>query len=123
MSRLGTWGDHLTLQAAADAYGVRICLVTSFTEGAIIHICPTQLPQQAAYGAQQRGDGPALWLSFWAEVHYNSLACKAPAAPGGGGGGSSSSSSSGSEQGRGRLLGSRKLRRAANAAAEAMHLR
>jgi hypothetical protein len=28
MARDGTWGDHLTLQAAADAYGVRIMVIT-----------------------------------------------------------------------------------------------
>lgn len=30
MSRDGTWGDHVTLQAAADAYQVPVYLVTSF---------------------------------------------------------------------------------------------
>ena len=28
MARDGIWGDHLTLQAAADAYGVRINIIT-----------------------------------------------------------------------------------------------
>jgi len=63
MSRPGVWGDHVTLQAAADAYGVRICVVSSFLEQNVISIEPKE---------------PALmdrilWLSFWAEVHYNSI--------------------------------------------------
>lgn len=38
MSKLGTWGDHVTLQAAADAYHVGICIVTSFLENCVITI-------------------------------------------------------------------------------------
>jgi hypothetical protein len=38
MSKLGTWGDHVTLQAAADVYHVGICIVTSFLENCVITI-------------------------------------------------------------------------------------
>ncbi|XP_070030930.1 OVARIAN TUMOR DOMAIN-containing deubiquitinating enzyme 11-like isoform X1 [Nicotiana tabacum] len=62
MKRLGEWGDHITLQAAADRYGVKICLVTSFRENGYIEILPK--------GIQPSRE---LWLSFWSEVHYNSL--------------------------------------------------
>jgi hypothetical protein len=57
MARDGSWGDHVTLQAAADAYGVRVCLLTSFLESCFIEIQP-----------QQQASERVLWLSFWAEV-------------------------------------------------------
>ncbi|KAI4367318.1 hypothetical protein MLD38_023069 [Melastoma candidum] len=62
MAKLGEWGDHVTLQAAADKFAAKICLLTSFRDTCFIEIMP-QL------GAPQR----ELWLSFWSEVHYNSL--------------------------------------------------
>lgn len=64
MAAPGTWGDHVTLQAAADAYGLRISLLTSYEEGCFIEIQPRQ-------GSVP--DGRVLWLSYWAEVHYNSV--------------------------------------------------
>lgn len=41
MSRPGTWGDHVTLQAAADAFHVGINIITSFLENCVITISPT----------------------------------------------------------------------------------
>lgn len=41
MSKLGTWGDHITLQAAADAFHVGINIITSFLENCVISISPT----------------------------------------------------------------------------------
>lgn len=62
MKRSGEWGDHITLQAAADRFGAKICLLTSFRETCLIEIVPKdQTPTRE------------LWLSFWSEVHYNSL--------------------------------------------------
>ncbi|KAE8710079.1 Detected protein of confused Function [Hibiscus syriacus] len=62
MAKSGEWGDHVTLQAAADKFAVKICLLTSFRDTCFIEIMP-------------RGQAPknGLWLSFWSEVHYNSL--------------------------------------------------
>ncbi|XP_048629968.1 OVARIAN TUMOR DOMAIN-containing deubiquitinating enzyme 12 isoform X2 [Brassica napus] len=61
MAKLGEWGDHITLQAAADRFAAKICLLTSFRDTCFIEIMPQdQAPKQ-------------LWLSFWSEVHYNSL--------------------------------------------------
>ncbi|XP_059595638.1 OVARIAN TUMOR DOMAIN-containing deubiquitinating enzyme 11 isoform X1 [Vitis vinifera] len=62
MKKSGEWGDHLTLQAAADRFGAKICLITSFRDTCFIEINP-------------RDGNPTreLWLSFWSEVHYNSL--------------------------------------------------
>ncbi|KAK4766056.1 hypothetical protein SAY87_007698 [Trapa incisa] len=62
MKRSGEWGDHVTLQAAADHFGAKICLVTSFRENGYIEIIPN--------GCSATRE---LWLSFWSEVHYNSL--------------------------------------------------
>ncbi|KAJ6332282.1 hypothetical protein OIU76_010635 [Salix suchowensis] len=62
MKKSGEWGDHLTLQAAADRFGAKICLVTSFRDTCYIEIIP-----------KDRNPTRELWLSFWSEVHYNSL--------------------------------------------------
>lgn len=62
MARDGEWGDHVTLKAAADVYHTRIVVLTSYESACFTEIEPRQ----------QRGD-QCLYLSFWAEVHYNSL--------------------------------------------------
>ncbi|XXG78207.1 hypothetical protein AAC387_Pa08g2195 [Persea americana] len=62
MAKSGEWGDHLTLQAAADKFGAKICLLTSFRDTCFVEIIPRE-------EAPQR----ELWLSFFSEVHYNSL--------------------------------------------------
>ncbi|KHG18240.1 OTU domain-containing [Gossypium arboreum] len=40
MSESGEWGDHVTLQAAADSYGVKIFVITSFKDTCYIEILP-----------------------------------------------------------------------------------
>ncbi|XP_061345780.1 OVARIAN TUMOR DOMAIN-containing deubiquitinating enzyme 12-like [Gastrolobium bilobum] len=62
MSMSGEWGDHVTLQAAADSYGVRIFVMTSFKDTCCIEILP--------HFKKPKG---VIFLSFWAEVHYNSI--------------------------------------------------
>jgi hypothetical protein len=62
MSRATTWGDHITLQAAADAYGVAMCVISSYKDNFVIEIQPTAKRSERV-----------LWISFWAEVHYNSI--------------------------------------------------
>ncbi|RDY05376.1 OTU domain-containing protein, partial [Mucuna pruriens] len=62
LAKYGEWGDHVTLQAAADKFATKICLLTSFKDTCFIEIIPLyQRPKRE------------LWLSFWSEVHYNSL--------------------------------------------------
>ncbi|KAG6516243.1 hypothetical protein ZIOFF_026698 [Zingiber officinale] len=75
MAKSGEWGDHVTLQAAADKmllitiilliyvqFQAKICLLTSFRDMCFVEIVPqNQAPQRE------------LWLSFWSEVHYNSI--------------------------------------------------
>ncbi|KAH9301801.1 hypothetical protein KI387_013384, partial [Taxus chinensis] len=55
-------GDHVTLQAAADYYGVKICVVTSFKDTCFIEILP-----------KVQRSKRVIFMSFWAEVHYNSI--------------------------------------------------
>ena len=62
MSRDSAWGDHITLQAAADAYGVGMCVISSYKDNFVIEISP-----------RVRRSERILWISFWAEVHYNSI--------------------------------------------------
>ncbi|CAN0926928.1 OVARIAN TUMOR DOMAIN-containing deubiquitinating enzyme 10 [Linum grandiflorum] len=62
MSRSGEWGDHVTLQAAADSYAVKILVITSFKDTSTIEILPRKKKPQRV-----------IFLSFWAEVHYNAI--------------------------------------------------
>lgn len=62
MARETTWGDHITLQAAADAYGVAMCIISSYKDNFVIEIQP-----------KEKRSERVLWISFWAEVHYNSI--------------------------------------------------
>ncbi|XVE59065.1 hypothetical protein DITRI_Ditri05aG0015000 [Diplodiscus trichospermus] len=62
MSKSGEWGDHVTLQAAADSYGVKIFVITSFKDTCYIEILPNVQRSKRV-----------IFLSFWAEVHYNSI--------------------------------------------------
>ena len=65
MQQFGTWGDHVTLQAVADAFGVRIAIMTSYQDGCVVEIQP-----QGQVKSQR-----ILYLSFWAEVSFQFLAC------------------------------------------------
>ncbi|XP_018686885.1 OVARIAN TUMOR DOMAIN-containing deubiquitinating enzyme 9 isoform X2 [Musa acuminata AAA Group] len=62
LSKSGEWGDHVTLQAAADSYGVKIFVITSFKDTCYIEILPSV-----------QNSNRVIFLSFWAEVHYNSI--------------------------------------------------
>ena len=62
VSQNGEWGDHVTLQAAADKYGVKIFVMTSFKDTCYIEIQP-----------KVQKSNKVVLLSFWAEVHYNSI--------------------------------------------------
>ncbi|GFQ01130.1 otu domain-containing protein ddb_g0284757 [Phtheirospermum japonicum] len=47
--RSGEWGDHVTLQAAADKFAAKICLLTSFRDTCFIEIVPQhQVPARVA---------------------------------------------------------------------------
>ncbi|CAA0814446.1 Cysteine proteinases superfamily protein [Striga hermonthica] len=62
ISKSGEWGDHVTLQAASDCYGIKIFVITSFKDTCYIEILP-----------QTEKSNRIIFLSFWAEVHYNSI--------------------------------------------------
>ena len=61
----GEWADHVTLQAAADAYGTRICLVTSYEDRGILRVEPAAPTDEE--------EPRTAWLAFWAEIHYSSI--------------------------------------------------
>ncbi|TVU14710.1 hypothetical protein EJB05_38196, partial [Eragrostis curvula] len=108
MKKSGEWGDHVTLQAAADKFAAKICLLTSFRDTCFVEIVPQyQAPQRGevlccimslslctistfvtlcldllqclTYTLLRQYDHFTfaqhieIWLSFWSEVHYNSL--------------------------------------------------
>ncbi|XP_043816188.1 OVARIAN TUMOR DOMAIN-containing deubiquitinating enzyme 11 isoform X2 [Manihot esculenta] len=55
MKKPGEWGDHVTLQAAADRFEAKICLVTSFRDTCYIEITPKDKnPTRAGSGAWRR---------------------------------------------------------------------
>ncbi|XP_034695983.1 OVARIAN TUMOR DOMAIN-containing deubiquitinating enzyme 11 isoform X2 [Vitis riparia] len=67
MKKSGEWGDHLTLQAAADRFGAKICLITSFRDTCFIEINPrdgnpTRAPKSIIYHAVNNGGIEALTL-------------------------------------------------------------
>lgn len=68
MQQDGTWGDHVTLQAAADAYHARIVVLSSYPDACLFEIHPSV--QEANETAQ---DLTLVFLSFWAELHYNAM--------------------------------------------------
>eukprot|EP00667_Euglena_gracilis_P019074 EG_transcript_20378 len=71
MAKEGEWGDHVTLQAAADVFGVEIVLVTSFAdERSIISIKPLDWEGKDPDSSRVV---QTLHLSFYAEIHYNSI--------------------------------------------------
>ena len=59
---------RVCVQAAADAYGVRLCVLTNYKDSFVIEIEGKKQGSTGGGGAMR-----VLWLSFWAEVHYNSL--------------------------------------------------
>eukprot|EP01105_Mastigella_eilhardi_P004628 TRINITY_DN16170_c0_g1_i1.p1 TRINITY_DN16170_c0_g1~~TRINITY_DN16170_c0_g1_i1.p1 ORF type:complete len:142 (-),score=35.29 TRINITY_DN16170_c0_g1_i1:50-475(-) len=69
MSELGTWGDHVCLQAAADFYEVSVNLVTSKASAPIVEIPPRRWADELADGA----DRQTIWLSYHSQWHYNSV--------------------------------------------------
>ena len=80
MAKDGEWGDNVTLQVAADALEVEIVLVTSFPDNrSVVTIRPLvwnagEGEEPASGKAVQRSK--TLWLSFYAEIHYNSIDVK-----------------------------------------------
>lgn len=50
-------------QAAADAYGLQINLLTSYECEPLIEIKPEEVKSSRV-----------IWLTFWAEIHYNAVA-------------------------------------------------
>ncbi|XP_078703590.1 uncharacterized protein LOC144928781 [Branchiostoma floridae x Branchiostoma belcheri] len=71
MSRDGTWGDHIVLQAMADMFGHDVSIVSSVeSENYVTILTPSP-------GTAARKDPPLL-LGHYAENHYASLDGSAP---------------------------------------------
>lgn len=63
MSNNSVWGDEVTLKAAADVYGVKIVLITSFKDITSTEILPKSRKQPDR----------VIYLSYLAGIHYNSI--------------------------------------------------
>jgi hypothetical protein len=87
MAQPREWGDHVTLQAAADAYRVKVTVVTSYAERSFIQVKPTldgdakgcarvatapSVPRDGIRSLHTRAHRN-IWLAFWAETHYSSI--------------------------------------------------
>ena len=68
VGRLGTWGDHVCIQALADALGAQFNILSSYAARSCIEVPPGQ-----ASGAKLAVRDRHLFLSFHAEVHYGSV--------------------------------------------------
>lgn len=66
MSRNGSWGDHITLLAAAEVYGVTITVVSNVEDQGTGQYVTTIQPRSAK-------STKIIYLSHWHEMHYNSL--------------------------------------------------
>lgn len=69
MSNAKEWGDHVTLQAAADGLGLRIVVVSSFESEPLIEIEPAE-----------KRSARVLFIAFWHEIHYGSVYVAPPPA-------------------------------------------
>lgn len=70
LNRMATpahWGDNLSLQAIADAFQIRIMLITSLQRRALI-VSPQQMCRERGQDQDR-----CIWLGFFAEWHYVSL--------------------------------------------------
>lgn len=62
MAKNSEWGDHVTLQAASDHFGVRISLITSFRDTCFIEIVP----------AEQKSKRGLYFIPF-SPIYYRSI--------------------------------------------------
>jgi hypothetical protein len=66
MSRNGTWGDHITLLAAAEVYGVNIGIISNVDDNGTGNYVTSIHPRS-------KKPTKTINLSHWHEMHYNSL--------------------------------------------------
>jgi hypothetical protein len=75
MACAATWGDELTLAAAADAFGVEVHVVQSTEEN--WHLCytPPEAPQPAAAAEAGHAAGKTrrVFVAYIAPVHYDAI--------------------------------------------------
>lgn len=63
MARDGEWGDHVTLQAASDTFGVQINVFTDMPEAPLVEVLPA--------GGVTNPTHQPLCLTFLTEIHYD----------------------------------------------------
>jgi len=66
MSRDGAWGDHITLLAASEVYGVTINILSNVEDNGSGQYLTTIKPRSSKSAKD-------IYLSHWHEMHYNSL--------------------------------------------------
>lgn len=66
MAQNGAWGDHLTLVAATEVYGVTITILSNLEDRGTGQYITTITPRS-------KKSTQNIYLSHWHEMHYNSL--------------------------------------------------
>ena len=66
MEKEKTWGDELTLRAAADAFNIKIHIITTESENYLLHYDPESVGTTAVKRH--------VFLSYVSPIHYNTIA-------------------------------------------------
>jgi hypothetical protein len=74
MGGLRTWGDELTLRAAADAFGVVIHVVSTEHENWLLHYVSSSLHGKIPEDGPPPAGTCELFLSYVSPIHYNIIA-------------------------------------------------
>ncbi|GJN27747.1 hypothetical protein PR202_gb15795 [Eleusine coracana subsp. coracana] len=73
MKKSGEWGDHVTLQAAADRFAAKICLLTSFRDTCFVEITPQYQAPQRDIAYNLNNDILQEYFSLWMLIEAAAL--------------------------------------------------
>lgn len=77
MAREKTWGDELTIRAAADAFGCTVHVITSDADNWHLRYTPAGMARQPSLATADLADGSGagrrLFLTYISPVHYNCI--------------------------------------------------
>ena len=78
MAQLGTWGDEMTLTAAAQVFACHVHVLTSQQENYYLCYKPNDDNDEEAAN-QTNGDGACsnVFLAYISPIHYNSVVLSA----------------------------------------------